>query len=145
MANLRSSESNSTVRSSWGNSTGSCRRIASEVGLKDHFFLHFLWILATGALSGGPEKGFFFVILEPFHSTTFLSESLSFQLQNPSTELHLSEQKFCFSGCSVLRRLQIPYQTGVKNHPCLLQWNCSPPEFKRPFFSSKLRKILRIR
>ena len=145
MANLRSSESNSTVRSSWENSTVSCTRIASEAGLKDHIFLHFLWILLPGAPCGGPENWFFFVILVPFHSTTFLSGSLSFQLQNPSPELHLSEQKFCFSGCSELRRQQIPYQTGVKNLPCLLQWNCSPPEFKRPFFSSKLRKILRIR
>ena len=60
MANLRSSESNSTVRSSWVNSTVSCRRIASEVGLKDHIFLHFLWMLATGTLCGGPEKWVFF-------------------------------------------------------------------------------------
>ena len=145
MANLRASDGNCTVRSSGVNSAVSCRRIAFEAGLKDHIFLHFLSILARENLPGGAQKWTFFVTLEPFHSTTFCSGNVSFQLENPTPEWHLSEKKICFFGCSVLRRQQIPYQTGVKNLPCLLQWNCSPPEFKRPFFSSKLRKILRIR
>ena len=91
MANLRVPDSNSTVRRSRVNSAVSHRRIAVETGLKDHIFLQFLWISVTGALPGGAQKWLFFVILEPFHSTTFCSGNVSFQLQNPTPKLHLFE------------------------------------------------------
>ena len=91
------------------NSAAPYRGIALEAGLKDHFFLQFLRISATGAPPGRPQKWIFFVILEPFHSTRFCSGNVSFQRQNPTPELHFSEQKFCFFGRSVLRRQQIPY------------------------------------
>ena len=89
MANSRVPDSNSTVRTSRVNSAVSHRRIAFEAGLKDHIFLQFLWISVTGALPGGAQKWLFFVILEPFHSTTFCSGNVSFQLQNPTPKLHL--------------------------------------------------------
>ena len=61
MANSRVPDSNSTVRTSRVNSAVSHRRIAFEAGLKDHIFLQFLWILATGAplLPEGLKNGFF--------------------------------------------------------------------------------------
>ena len=143
MANLRASESNSTVRSSWVNSAASCRRIAAETGLKNHIFLHFLWILATGAPCTRPKKRDFFVILVPFHSTAFLIGNLSFRLQNPSPELHLSEPKFLFFWlfCAP-ETVNLLLDWGKKR---LLQKNCSPAVFKRPCFWSKLREILQIR
>ena len=91
MANLGSLESNSTVRRSRVNSAVSHRRIAFEAGSKDHIFLQFLRISVTGALPGKAQKWFFFVVLEPFHSTTFCSGNVSFQLQNPTPKLHLFE------------------------------------------------------
>ena len=89
MANLGSLDCNSPVGRSRVNLAVSHRRIAVETGLKDHIFLQFLWISVTGALPGGAQKWLFFVILEPFHSTTFCSGNVSFQLQNPTPKLHL--------------------------------------------------------
>ena len=77
MANFECLDCNSTVRRSRVNSAVSHRRIAFEAGLKDHIFLQFLWILATGAPPGRPQKWIFFVILEPFHSTRFCSGNVS--------------------------------------------------------------------
>ena len=55
-----------------------------------------------------PKKWMFFVFLEPFRSTRFCNGNVSFHLKNPTPELHLSEQEFCFFGCSVLPGRQIP-------------------------------------
>ena len=91
MANLGSLDCNSPVGRSRVNLAVSHRRIAVETGLKDHIFLQFLRISVTGALPGKAQKWFFFVVLEPFHSTTFCSGNVSFQLQNPTPKLHLFE------------------------------------------------------
>ena len=80
MAKLESLDCNSPVGRSRVNLTASHRRIAVETGLKDHIFVQFLRISVTGDLPGEAQKWVFFVVLEPFHSTTFRSGNLSFQL-----------------------------------------------------------------
>ena len=109
VAHLRVLDSNSPVWRSRVNLAVSHSRIAFEAGLKDHIFLQILWILGIVVPPGRPQKWIFFLLLEPFRSTRFCDGNVSFQLQNPTPELHFSEQKFCFFGRSVLRRQQIPY------------------------------------
>ena len=107
VAKLEVLNCNSPVGRSRVNLAASHRRIAVETGLKDHIFLQFLRISVTGALPRG-SKMFFFVVLEPFHSTTFCSGNVSFQLQNPTPRLHPSEQKLSFCGCFVVAETANP-------------------------------------
>ena len=108
VAHFRVPDSNSAVWRSRVNLPVPHSRIAFETGLKDHIFLQILWILAALIPPGRPQKRIFFSLLEPFRLTRFCDGNVIFLLQNPTPELHLTEQKFRFLGSSVHRRQQIP-------------------------------------
>ena len=98
VAHLRVPDSNSAVRRSRVNLAVPHSRIAFETGLKDHIFLQILWILAALVPRGRAQKRIFFSLLEPFRLTRFCDGNVIFQLQNPTPELHLFEQKGNFCG-----------------------------------------------